>query len=283
MERKKSFARGAGDGELAGARERIKKYLPEGILVYHRQYHRWKTERRYLKSIRTSLRQIVEKGGYLVQGGIFRGMRHIGVATGSVLTPKLIGSYEEELHDVFRFIFGQPYEVIVDIGCAEGYYTVGLARCFPQVRVYAFDSNRRARKLTAQMARLNRVEDRVVIFGACSQEDLKRIAGRHRTFILCDCDGYEMELLQPECVEGLRYCDILVELHEHLIPNAAEVMTRRFEATHGITRICQAERDPGNYPVLEGLDLEDRLAALAEWRPPGQQWLFLRSKNLPGA
>ena len=210
-------------------------------------------------------------------------MRHIGVAKGSVLTPKLIGSYEEELHEVFRFIFGQPYEAIVDIGCAEGYYTVGLARQFPQVRVYAFDSDRHARKLTARMARLNRVEDRVVIFGACSKDDLKRILGRQRTFILCDCDGYEMELLQPECVAALRYCDILVELHEHLIPDAAEEMTRRFEATHGITRIRQAERDPGKYPILEGLDLKDRLAALAEWRPRGQQWLFLRSKNSPGA
>lgn len=251
--------------------------------MYHRQYFRWKTERRYMRTVRTSLRHIVASGGYRVQGGIFKGMRYIGEATGSVLAPKLIGSYEEELHAVLQNLFDQPYEVIVDIGCAEGYYTVGLAQRFPQARVYAFDSDRRSRRLTARMVRLNRVEERVTIAGCCSREDLKRVIGKRRAFILCDCDGHEMELLQPEAVGNLKGCDIVVELHDHLVPHATETIIGRFQTTHEITRISQAARDPGNYPVLEGLDLRDKLAALSEWRPRDQQWLFLRSKISPGA
>jgi hypothetical protein len=87
-----------------------------------------------------------------------------------------------------------------------------------------------------------------------------------------------MELLQPKAAANLRHCDILVEMHDHLVPDATATMIERFHATHDITQIHQTDRNPCNYPVLKGLDIEDQLAALSEWRPKGQQWLFLRSK-----
>src|SRR5262245_30471234 len=56
---------------------------------------------------------------------------------------KLIGSYEYELHDAIRYVQWRKPEVVINIGCAEGYYAIGFARLLG-VPVYAFDSNKAA-------------------------------------------------------------------------------------------------------------------------------------------
>ena len=53
---------------------------------------------------------------------------------GSVLIPKLLGSYEQELQPLLQRLAAQNYSEIVDIGCAEGYYAIGLGGCFPRAK-----------------------------------------------------------------------------------------------------------------------------------------------------
>jgi hypothetical protein len=58
-------------------------------------------------------------------------MAYIPQAVGSALIPKLLGCYEAELHGVIACALNTTYDTIIDIGCAEGYYAVGLALHFP--------------------------------------------------------------------------------------------------------------------------------------------------------
>ena len=77
-----------------------------------------------------------------VRNGPFRGMRYPERASvGSALVPKLLGSYERELQPVLEDILAREHSEIVDIGCAEGYYAVGLALRLPAARVFAYDTN----------------------------------------------------------------------------------------------------------------------------------------------
>ena len=57
----------------------------------------------------------------------------------SSCVPKLIGSYEEEVHLIIEEIIRRRYSIVVNIGCAEGYYAVGFALRIPDAIVYAFD------------------------------------------------------------------------------------------------------------------------------------------------
>ena len=57
----------------------------------------------------------------------------------SSCVPKLIGSYEEEVHPIIEEIIRRRYSIVVNIGCAEGYYAVGFALRIPDAIVYAFD------------------------------------------------------------------------------------------------------------------------------------------------
>jgi len=53
------------------------------------------------------------------------------------LTAKLLGTYEKELQDAIRALEKKRFGRIINVGAAEGYYAVGLARNFPNVPVVA--------------------------------------------------------------------------------------------------------------------------------------------------
>ena len=84
----------------------------------------------------------IERNGMAVRHGVFAGMSYPdGKSTGSVLVPKLLGSYEVELEPVWKSLFTSDYDTIVDVGCAEGYYAVGFARRRPASHIFAYDTN----------------------------------------------------------------------------------------------------------------------------------------------
>src|SRR5262249_38601391 len=58
--------------------------------------------------------------GTAVQSGPFAGMRFAAQVAGSGILPKLIGSYEAELHPIIDAVAKSAYTRIVNIGCGEG-------------------------------------------------------------------------------------------------------------------------------------------------------------------
>ncbi|MFQ3577993.1 MAG: hypothetical protein SNJ52_03160 [Verrucomicrobiia bacterium] len=93
--------------------------------------------------------------GGKVYSGPFEGVSYAGLAHYSSGMPKLIGTYEKELHSIFREILRDPPELIVDVGSAEGFYAVALARRCPKAKVVAFEMDELARRLAEEMACLN--------------------------------------------------------------------------------------------------------------------------------
>src|SRR6202012_121812 len=109
---------------------------------------------------------LVERHGLVVNGGPFQGMKYLPESHGSALAPKLVGSYEAEISAMIEEYCARGGAAnVVDIGCDEGYYAVGMALRLPLAKVYAFDIDSRAQRDCAQMAALNNVQDRVVIGG----------------------------------------------------------------------------------------------------------------------
>jgi SAM-dependent methyltransferase len=233
----------------------------------------WRMERR-LRRVAAALRA---RHGSAVLSGPFVGMLYVPAAIGSVLSPKLIGCYEEELAPVMDRIIASDYRVVVDVGCAEGYYAIGLARRLPSAQVFAFDIDARARQLCADMGRINGVADRLQVGEFC---DIPRLSALPLAgaLLMCDCEGYEIELLQPELAPVLRRCDVLVELHDGRDPRITPTLCRRFAPTHEIQLIRSASRDPGAYPAVRFLRSADRRLAVCEFRSP-QQWAFMTVKS----
>lgn len=192
--------------------------------------------------------------------------------------PKLVGSYEQELHNVLADIAQTPYTVVVDVGCAEGYYAVGLARALERAQIYAFDIAPEAQKLCRATADANGVSARVHVAGKCDSAVLERLL-KGRALIVSDCEGYERILLDVERVPGLRYADMLVELHDAGSPGLTPELTARFALTHEAQIIDSVPRNGCEYACLEFLSVKRRHLAVSEFRAPGQQWAFFRAKQ----
>lgn len=111
--------------------------------------------------------------GSRVLKGPFAGMNYVSHAVGSAYIPKLLGIYERELTPCVEAICRRNPSLIVDVGAAEGYYAVGLARRNPAARVICFELDPRGRDALAEMSRINGVGDRISIRGLCAPLDVK--------------------------------------------------------------------------------------------------------------
>ena len=220
-----------------------------------------------------------------VHHGPFKGMLYPpSKSAWGELYPRYLGSYERELHQVIEGIMSEDYSEIVDIGCAEGYYAVGLAMNLPQADIYAYDANEEAASMTRTMAELNSIEpERFHIGGYCSTETLISLPYRRRALIICDCEGCEKSLFQPDTPAKLAMHDLLIETHDVIDIEISAYLESIFEETHNIDRILSVDdiqkAKYNNYPELESYDLDKRRILLSEQRGGIMEWLYLRAKE----
>lgn len=220
----------------------------------------------------------------IVKHGCFKGMKYPEAkAICSALFPKLIGSYEKEIQPILEKICREGYTEIVDIGCAEGYYAVGLAMRIPTAKIFAYDTNKDAIRLCKRMADLNNVGKRITAGSFCSVETLKSIPFMTKGLIISDCEGYEKKLFVEDTVPFIASCDLLIEIHDYIDINISSLIRQRFAETHEVEIIRSIDDiDKAKsyfYEELTGFDLESRKILLGECRPTIMEWFYMKSRS----
>jgi tRNA G37 N-methylase Trm5 len=169
---------------------------------------------------------------------------------------------------------------VVDVGCAEGYYAVGFGMKIKEAKVFAFDTNEKALELCREMGKLNKVN--VQTGGFCDSEKLMNLDLGERALIFCDCEGYEIELIDTQVASKLKEHDFLIETHDFIDISITKKLLEVLEQTHdceifeSVDDILKAYEY--QYSELEGLSLEKRLYVLSEGRPTIMRWIFARSR-----
>jgi len=192
----------------------------------------------------------------------------------SLLLPKVLGSYEQELHPALEDLLRRPYTRVVNVGCAEGYYAVGLARRLPGAQVLAADIAATARAHCAALAALNGVGDRVATVEAVAPAE----SGGERSLWVVDCEGCEQEVLAAVPAERFARADLIVECHDFAVPGISDRLRAHFAATHVVETVVQGGRDPNAIPALAPYPEATRWLAVCEFRPEPMQWLVLRAR-----
>lgn len=220
----------------------------------------------------------------IVLSGPFAGMRYVNQSVGSMWWPKLLGTYELELAGIVRELCLSRPPVLIDVGAAEGYYAVGIAWCCSATRVTAFEAEPEGRVLLAELAALNGVSHRVRIEGFCDHAALAdAMANEKCGLIICDVEGGERALLDPRIVPALvaGQWTLLVEIHDHISADIADILIDRFARTHRIEEIVSRPRSFRELPATAQWRYLSRWTRtyMDEQRPGPMRWLLLRPKG----
>lgn len=224
---------------------------------------------------------LLQQQGAVVLDGPLKGMDFMSQSAEGCHIAKLLGCYEQPLLPYIEQAIVDSYPLLLNIGCAEGYYAVGMARRMPQTRVLAFDLNPKAQEVCAELAVKNGVSGRVTVGALFRPEDFAKYAGE-RALVLCDIEGAERDLLDPAAAPALAGMDLIVEAHEGLIPGITKLLIDRFSATHDTTVVedngqRQLPRAPAWFNNLAHLD---QLLAVWEWRSEPTPWLVMKARAM---
>lgn len=223
---------------------------------------------------------LLQKQGTLVMQGPLFGMDFLPQSAEGCHIAKLLGCYEQPLQPYIEQAIQQQYAIVLNIGCAEGYYAVGMARRMPNTRVLAHDLNPKAQQVCAELAVKNKVSERVQVGGLFTPADFATYAGQD-VLLMCDIEGAERDLLNPEAAPALKRMDIIVESHECLIPGITQLLIDRFKASHQITLVQDDGQRRLDKPPQWFINLAhlDQLLATWEWRSGPTPWLVIKSKQ----
>lgn len=207
---------------------------------------------------------LLKESGHMVFSGPFATMKLRNNLTLASDPKYIIGCYEQEVHEVINDVICSAPSNIIDIGAAFGYYAVGLALKTADSEIIAFEEVEEPHwRELHELATLNGVSSRITQLGLCTVTELKR-ACREDSFILCDCEGGEEDLLDPCAVPLLKTCKMLTELHEFHRPNLVGTLVTRFKGSHDIRLIEGGERNPSAFRILKRLPRRWRLIAMEE-------------------
>jgi hypothetical protein len=216
-------------------------------------------------------REVSRATGNRVAAGPFAGMRLDYELFPVHASPKFLGTYEQELHKVIERAIQLRPKYVLNIGCAEGFYAVGLAIRLNDVPVFAADADPKALSATVKNAKLNGVLARVYPVGIVRPRQLSRYLRADASLLVMDCEGAEFTLLDPANDPVLFRTNILVEIHPEF-GDKREII-RKFAGTHNIIEISPLGRAaPDN--LVDSIRGIDMLSA-ADERRGNEHWLFL--------
>ena len=221
-----------------------------------------------------------------VLSGPFRGVWLARQAVGSYPLPRLLGTYELELHSTIASLVAEDFRLIINVGAGEGYYVSGLLRLFPRATCIAFETSIEGQALLRKVCTRNNLNTRVTIRGECEIDSLQACLNEKQpALVVIDVEGFESELLDPLRVPGLLNAVILVECHDFAVPGVTEAINAAMANTHLISKFVSQTRTINDFPecTLKRLRLIPQrylLRMMQEGRPAPMTWLLIRPRAL---
>ena len=212
-----------------------------------------------------------------VQHGLFKGMKIINRSkwgdgdTGG----KLLGIYEDELFPRLEEAIEANHDLIINYGCAEGFYGIGMAMHLPESRIVMFDIDVDSLNIARENATRNNITN-IEFTTQCNDLDYfnELLGSSENPLVIMDCEGYEVLMLDPVKVPNLKKASVIVEMHDCLYPGITDQIVERFEATHNIGGVSQGTKNLHIEPIT-GLSDTDKFILANENRPCTMHWLYI--------
>ncbi len=193
----------------------------------------------------------------------------------------ILGLYEQEvIHFIVDSCLTKNINLFVNIGAADGYYTVGLLKKKFVEKAICYELRKEGRDSILVNCELNNIDkSKIEIRGKASPDFYKDLPDNlTRAVILIDIEGFEFELLTQDALRSIRDAIIIIELHPHLFENGeAEILklVERAESIFNIDFINPGSRNPHDFSELNFLSDNDKWLLCSEGRAVRMNWMVL--------
>ena len=179
----------------------------------------------------------------------------------------------------------QARRTFIDIGAADGYYSVGVLVNGLFDCSYSFERSERAQEVLRHNAERNGVADKVHIHGAAHPEFYKDLPRDilSKSVLLIDIEGAEFDLLTPDIFAAFAGSVIVIELHDYFYPDGQQKLDRlkaHADQHFQITEFTTTSRDLSKFPELRSFNDTDRWLICDEGRGEMMRWLRLDPRPL---
>lgn len=224
-------------------------------------------------------KKIISQTDHVVIDGPFKGLFYVHKAIGSSFLHKLAGYYEAVLIPYIEEIKNLPIQHILDIGSAEGYYTTGFGRIFPNASISAFEMESQGRALIQEMYTLNNLKNPLLILNEANNVNIIPEI-EDNTLLICDCEGAEKTIL--DISDKNLFSKILygiIELHDEMVQGCKDSVIEYFSKTHNIEIVRFKPANPEDFTFLKYINDKSELYTLLRERGiQDQEWAILRRK-----
>jgi SAM-dependent methyltransferase len=222
---------------------------------------------------------ILERTQGRVYQGPFKGMKVLpkwSWGDGDV-GGKVLGLYECELFPYIEQVINSKPDVVLNVGCAEGFYGLGMA--FRTNALCAlFDVSESAINIARENAYVNGL-NKVHFSNDCTVDNYRSyLANATNPFIFMDCEGAEVDILDFNLMPELTKTTVLVESHDCIRHDISYHLISRFKDTHDFKIIPQGTKNPYLDITVDFSDW-DKMLLTCEFRPSTMNWLFMTPKT----
>lgn len=194
----------------------------------------------------------------------------------------ILGTFEQQLQ---TFLTSKRWNLIVNLGAAEGYYPVCMLAKNLGVRAITFESAEKERESLKEFSETNGVRDRIEIHGLADRHFASYLPSNltpGNNLIIVDIEGAEFDLFDSEMLELLREYHIVMEVHEFVAKNGDQVKSfinvmREF---YDIQILNENTRTFPNRIELPYLTRQEAFLVGAEERAYDMFWLIATPRNV---
>ncbi len=259
----------------------LKRVLPDSLFALVRKVY-IKTIGRFVDKKNNTLvdgytKTYLEKHGYIVSDGPFKGLQYVKESVGSSFLHKLAGYYEAVLIPYVEEVKHLPIQHILDIGAAEGYYTTGFGSIFPYASITAFEMEEKGRANIKTLHSINHLTNTIEILGEATSENVFKYV-KPGTLLICDCEGAEKTIFNTPREEAGNIIYGIIELHDELVPGCKEAVINFFSPTHTVEVVRFAHAEPKNFVFFKNIPSSDVSVLLRERGIQDQEWAIIRLK-----
>lgn len=227
-------------------------------------------------------RRVFGKYNGVVQQGPFKGLKLSGNANTSSgnLGAKLFGLYEQEVLSELDKL--GPFDDIVNVGAADGYFSLGTLVSGMAQRSICFEITETGRKELQNNADANKLADQVVILGAADENTHAKISklgfNAEKGLVFCDIEGAEFDLFTDEFLNDFKGATLIIELHDRLMSEGTilrEKLIGRLPDEANYTILKGQPKDWAGISDVEDMSDNDRALFCSDGRKVLGEWLIV--------